>query len=212
MKKMIIAASLFFYCTNASAQARTVTTEYQKSMQPAVQVEVPYEEKTVANSLIEKFEKKGYKAKESKGYITFKGVRLSELGSGEYDLYFKVDRKSRQQKDVSTVTLLISSGYEKFVSESDNPDLYNNAKSLLNEHIGASAALDLENQIKEQEEVNKKADRKLADLAEDSTNLQKKKVKLDQDILDNSKKQELQRAEIEKQKQISEKLAARRKQ
>lgn len=212
MKKIFPAAIMFFFNSYSFSQAHTVTAEYQKSMQPAVQVEVPFEEKTVAGSLIEKFEKKGYKAKESKGYIIFKSVQLPELGSGEYDLYFKVDRKSRQQKDVSTVTLLMSSGYEKFVSESDNPELYNNAKSLLNEHIVASAALDLENQIKEQQEINRKADKKLADLIDDSTSLQKKKLKLEQDIVENSKKQESQRAEVEKQKQIFEKLVARRKQ
>jgi hypothetical protein len=98
------------------------------------------------------------------------------------------------------------------VSESDNPELINNAKSILNGQIEASAAFDLELQIKEQEEINKKANKKLADLMDDSTNLQKKKLKLEQDIVENSKRQEQQRAEIEKQKQIFEKLAARRKQ
>ena len=213
MKKIILSAALlFFYYSCVVAQAHTVTTEYQKSMQPALEIEVPYAEKTVASSLVEKMEKRGYKGKETKGYITFKGVRLVELGAGEYDLYFKVDRKSRQQKDVSIITLLISSGYEKFVSESDNPELINNEKNILNEQIGASAALDLELQIKEQEDINKKTAKKMDDLMDDSTGLQKKKIKLEQDIVENSKKLELQRTEIEKQKQIFEKLAARRKQ
>ena len=212
MKKIILSAALLFYYCCAVAQAHTVTTEYQKSMQPALEIEVPYAEKTVASSLVEKMEKRGYKGKETKGYITFKGVRLAELGAAEYDLYFKVDRKSRQQKDVSIITLLISSGYEKFVSESDNPELINNAKNILNEQIGASAALDLELQIKEQEDINKKTAKKMDDLMDDSTGLQKKKIKLEQDIVENSKKLELQRTEIEKQKQIFEKLAARRKQ
>ena len=98
------------------------------------------------------------------------------------------------------------------MSESDNPELINNAKNILNEQIGASAALDLELQIKEQEDINKKTAKKMDDLMDDSTGLQKKKIKLEQDIVENSKKLELQRTEIEKQKQIFEKLAARRKQ
>ncbi len=212
MKSVLVLVSLFFSCTVAFAQARTVTTEYQKSMQPAIEVDVPFAEKTVTNSIIEKFENRGYKGKESKGYLTFKGVRLSELGKGEYDLYFKVDRKSRQQKDASVITLLISSGYDKFISESDNPDLIDNAKKMLNEQTGVTAAHDLELQIQEQDEINIKEDKKLATLVSDSVNLQKKKLVLDTEILENSKKQEAQKAEIEKQRLILETLKARRKQ
>lgn len=212
MKRALVLVSLFFCCTGAFAQARSVTAEYQKSMQPAIEVEVPFAEKTVANSIIEKFEKKGYKGKENKGFISFKGVRLPELGSGEYDLYFKVDRKSRQQKDASILTLLISSGYDKFISESDNPDLIDSAKKMLNEQTNVTAALDLELQIKEQDNVNKKAEKKLADLVEDNESMNKKKAKLEKDIEENLKKQEEQRAEIEKQKQIFETLRAKRKQ
>jgi len=212
MKRMFVLICLLLSCTAIFAQAHTTTAEYQKSMQPALEIEVPYAEKTVTRSLIERMENKGYKSKETKGFITFKSVKLPELGADEYDLYFKVDRKSRQQKDVSTVTLLLSSGYDKFISEADNPEVIANAKNILNEHIASSAAMDLELQIKEQQEINKKADSKLSDLISDSTSLQKKKIKLEQEIVENSKKQELQRAEVEKQKQIFDKLAARRKQ
>ena len=212
MKGFIFLVSLFFCCAGLFAQSRLVTTEYQKSMQPAVEVEVPYAEKTVSNSLIERFENRGYKSKESKGYLIFKGVKLSDLGPEEYDLYFKVDRKSRQEKEASIITMLISSGYEKFIGESDNPELYDNAKKFLNQQTTITAAHDLELQIQEQDEVLKKEDKKLTTLMMDSVNLQKKKTKLDLDIEENSKKQELQKAEIEKQKLIYEKLAARRKQ
>jgi hypothetical protein len=212
MKRVLVLVSFFFCCTGAFAQAHTVTTEYQKSMQPAIEVDVPYAEKTVTNSLIEKFEKRGYKGKESKGFLIFKGVRIDELGKGEYDLYFKVDRKSRQQKEASVLTVLISSGYDKFISESDNPDLFDNAKKMLNEQTGVTAAHDLELQIQEQDEISKKEDKKLAALASDSVNLQKKKLVLDTEILENSKKQEAQKAEIEKQRLILETLKARRKQ
>jgi hypothetical protein len=212
MKGFIFLASLFFYSAGTFAQARMVTTQYQKSMQPAIEVEVPYAEKTVNNSLIERFENRGYKSKESKGYLIFKGVKLSDLGPDEYDIYFKVDQKSRKEKETSIITMLISSGYEKFIGESDNPELYENARKFLNQQTSISAAHDLELQIKDQEEVLKKEDKKLASLVTDSVNLQKKKTKLDLDIEENSKKQELQKAEIEKQKLIFEKLAARRKQ
>ena len=108
--------------------------------------------------------------------------------------------------------MMMSLGYEKIIGESDNPELYDNARKFLNQQTTISDAHDLKLQIKDQEEVLKKEDKKLATLAADSINLQKKKVKLDLDVEENSKKHELQKAEIEKQKLIFEKLAARRKQ
>ena len=107
---------------------------------------------------------------------------------------------------------MISSGYDKFIGESDNPELNDNAKKFLNQQTTVTAALDLELQIQEQDAIVKKEDKKLTNLMSDSINLQVKRTKLDLEIADNSKKQELQKAEIEKQKLIFEKLAARRKQ
>jgi hypothetical protein len=212
MKRMFVLICLLLSCTVIFAQARTTTAEYQKSMQPALEIEVPYAEKTVSRSLIESMENKGYKSKESKGFITFKSVKLPELGVQEYDLYFKVDRKSRKDKETSILTMLIASGLEKFISESDNPELFENAKKMLSEQTSITAALDLELQIKEQKEILKKEDKKLASLVSDSVSLQKKKVRLEEEIVENAGKRQSQKAAIEKQRQIFEKLAARRKQ
>lgn len=212
MKRIIFLAALFFYSCGVFAQAHIVTTEYQKSMQPAVEVEVPFSEKTVINALVDKIEKMGYKAKETKGYTTFKGVRLPELGPDSYDLYFKADRKSRKEKDVSILTMLISTGYDKFISESDNPELIENSKRFLNDQTTVAAAHDLELQIKDQDDATKKAEKKLADLIDDNESMNKKKAKLEKDIEENLKKQEEQKAEIEKQKQIFETLKGKRKQ
>ena len=210
-RKIIILAALLFSGITAFAQAHSVTAEYQKSMEPGLEIEVPYPEKTVYNSIVDRFEKKGYKSKETRGYISFKSVRTEELGSGEYDLYFKVEKRNRD-RDACVVTLLISSGYDKFIAEQDNPALFDKAKKMLNEQTEIAAAHDLELQIAEQDLAVKREDKKMTSLVTDSVNLQKKKTKLDADILDNSKKQELQQAEIDKQKQIYDKLVARRKQ
>lgn len=211
MKKIFLSALVILLSTGAFAQARTITTEYQKNMQPAVETEVPFPEKTVMKSIIDKMEKLGYKGKETKGYTVFKGVRLQELGPDSYDLYFKTDKKAKQ-KDATIVTMLVSSGYEKFLGEADNAELIENAKTFLNKQTATSEAYDLEMQIKDQEEVTKKAEKKLANLVEDGEDLQKKKAKLEKDIEENIKKQADQKAEIEKQQQIFETLKGKRKQ
>lgn len=212
MKKIFLSAVILFTAMAAFAQARTATADYNKTMQPAVEIEIPFEEKTVMKSLVEKMEKKGYKGKENKGYMVFRGVTMSELGSGTYDLYFKAERKSRKEKDVTILTMLASSGYEKFISEVDNAALHNSMKSFVTTHTDNATAYDLELQIKEQQESTDKAAKKYSNSVEDGEDLVKKKEKLEKEIADNIQKQAELKAESEKQAQILETLKAKRKQ
>lgn len=212
MKKIFLSAVILFTAMAAFAQARTATADYNKTMQPAVEIEIPFEEKTVMKSLVEKMEKKGYKGKENKGYMVFKGVTMSELGSGTYDLYFKAERKSRKEKDVTILTMLASSGYEKFISEVDNAVLHDSMKRFVTTHTDNATAYDLELQIKEQQESTDKAAKKYSNSVEDGEDLVKKKEKLEKEIAENIQKQAELKAESEKQAQILETLKAKRKQ
>lgn len=212
MKKIFLAATISFFSITGFAQARIATAEYNKTMQPGIEVDVPFEEKTVMKSLVDKLEKKGYRGKENKGYTIFKGVTMSELGPGSYDLYFKTDRKSRKEKDASVLTMLISKGGDTFVGESDDAALYTGAKSFLNSHIVTATAYDLELQIQEQTEITEKANKKYDNLVDDGKDLVKKKEKVEKDIEENLKKQEDQKAEVEKQRQILNTLTGKRRQ
>ncbi len=212
MKKILLSAALFFIATTTFSQARTATAEYNKTMQPAIEIEIPFEEKTVMKSLVEKMEKKGYKGKDSKDYTVFRGVNMSEIGSGTYDLYFKADRKSRKEKDISILTMMVSKGNESFISEGDDANVFSSAKTFLNGHIEQATAYDLELQIKEQTEATEKADKKYKNSVEDGEDLVKKKEKIEKEIEENKQKQADQKAEAEKQRQILNTLIGKRKQ
>ena len=212
MKKLYNTIAFMFITLFINAQARTTIAEYQKTMQPAIETSYPYSEKTVMNAIEDKMGKMGYKGKESKGYTIYRGVKMSEIGPDFYDLYFKADRKSRKEKEVSVVTMLISSGSDKFIGDSTSTSAVDNAKKYLNNLSGTINAFDLELQINEQDEALKKATNKMAGLVEDGENLVKKKEKLEKDIEDNIKKQGEQKTEVEKQKQIFETLRSKRKQ
>jgi hypothetical protein len=69
----------------------------------------------------------------------------------------------------------------------------------------------LELQIDAQEDVIKKNEKKVVNLADDASSLQKKKKKLDDEIAQNAIDQTNQKAETERQKQILETLKAKRK-
>ena len=212
MKKLYFVVAITLFSTYCFAQARLTTAEFQKVLQPAVEIDMPFPEKTVMKSIVDMMEKKGYKARDTKGYYTFKGVMLPELGNSFYDLYFKTDRKSRKEKDNTILTLLVSGGYEKFIGDSTGSVLMTNVKTFLNKQVEATAAYDLEMQINEQDESTINAQKKLASLIEDGQSLQKKKEKLEKEIVDNIKKQSDQRIEADKQNQIFSTLKAKRKQ
>lgn len=193
------------------AQARLATAEYNKTIQPAVQHEIPFPEKIVNNTIDDKLGKLGFKGKEYKGYMVYKAVRMTEMGTGSYDLYFKTERKSKRDKDITIVTMLVSSGYDQFIGDTSNAQAINGAKAFLNNLIESSAAADLEIQIKGQEDALKKANKKYDGLVEDGENLQKKKAKLENEIIENTQAQAAQKTEAEKQQQILDNLKARRK-
>ena len=193
------------------SQSRYVFIDFKDGQKPAIVNEFSYPENTVSKAIRDKMEKMGYKGKDSKGYTIYKSVLIPEIGAATYDVYFKVDRKSRKEKDMSAVTMLISNGNENYITEAEDTQTINNAKSFLDNLIPNVQAFDLEQQIKAQEDVVNKADKKYRSLLNDADDLQKRKRKIEQQIEDNFKDQKNQQAEIEKQKQIFETLKAKRK-
>ena len=212
MKKLFFVAIAVAMYGTSIAQSRLATADYQKTKQPGIEMDVPFPEKTVSKSIDDYFQKLGYKGKDTKGYLTYKGVRLPQLGPDTYDLYFKTDKKSRKEKDATIVTLMISSGYEKFIGDTTNAPLIDSAKNYLNGLTARVAAYDLDQQITDQDDAVKKALKKLTNLTETGQELQKKKVRIENDIADNLKGQASQKTESEKQQQILQTLRDKRKQ
>ncbi len=212
MKYTLAFAALFLSLSSVTAQSTTATVEYLKINRQAVVNDVPFPEKTIKDAIDNKMQQMGYKGKESKGFMVYKGVRLPELGSESYDLYFMADKISRKNKDNSTLTMLISKGFDNFASDSTDGSLIKNAKTYLDSIRNMIAAYDLELQVTAQEDAVKKADKKYTNLVDEGESLEKKRKNIEKDIADNKKDQENQKAEIEKQKQILETLRGKRKQ
>lgn len=212
MKKIFSTAIIALVALFANAQAHLTITEFQKIMQPGIETTFPFVEKTVEKAIDEKMQKMGYKGKETKGFIVYRGVKTAELGPDMYDLYFKTDRKSRKEKETSIVTMLISSGLDKFIGDSTSTIVVERGKKFLDGLAPNIVAYDLELQITDQEDALKKAEKKMKNLTEDGEDLVKKKAKLENEIEENIKKKADQVKEVEKQKQVFETLKAKRKQ
>lgn len=206
---LLIPVFILLFLTGYS-QAIYTQADYNKMKKPALLAELPFSDNTVKDAIVDHLKTKGYKQDKNKDFVVFKGVSLAELGPGQYDLYFKIDEKSRKERDKAIVTLLISKGYENFVGADTEPDLINNGKNFLDSLVNTTAAYDLELQIKSQEESVKKAERRMQELVNYKSDLERKIAKLQEELAQNIKNQTEQTSEIEKQKQILQTLISKR--
>ncbi len=212
MKKILACIAFISAYVNLSAQSETTTVSYLKVDRAAVVNEIPYPEKTIMGAMDKDMQTRGYTGKDTKGFTVYRSVKMPELGVGVYDLYFTADRKSRRNKDNSTLTLMISTGLDNFADISKDATLITNAMKYLDNILPMITAFDLELQITDQEDAVKKADKKYNNLVDDGQGLEKKRKAIEKDIEDNKKDQEKKLADIEKQKQILETLKVNRKQ
>ena len=211
MKQIFLGCLLCFSHLFLFAQTRSTEVDYQKQSRPALVNDVPFPSATIEKAIEDTFSKMGYKSINSKGYTVYKGVRLPQLGTDSYDVYFMVDKKSRKDKENSTVTMMVTKGFDAFVSRSSDAAVFERSQTYLDSLRNMIAIYDLEQQITAQQEEVKKADKKSADLEDEAKSLEKKKRKLEEDISDNDKARNNQEKEIEKQKQILEVLKGKRK-
>jgi predicted nucleotidyltransferase len=116
------------------------------------------------------------------------------------DMYFKVERKSRQEKGITVVSLLVNAPTEAASTDSLRYLKMEQAKTYLNELIPAIDAYNLEGVIKDQNESLIKAESKLKSLVNDGKDLEDKRTSIDKKIADNKAEQQNQVNEIEAQK------------
>jgi hypothetical protein len=214
MKKIAAFLLIAFFIQMASAQSSYTSVSYNKSSQPALMLELPYNTDVSEGFIIDNLKKTGYdpetkgklfwKQNKLNGFYIFKGVRL-EGAPDAVDLYFKVDQKSKKQKDASIIYLLIGKGENSFVSSSDD-ETYNAAKKFLNNFVDQSAAYKLNLDIKSQEDVVKDAEKKLDKLKDNEKDMLKKIDQLQKDLKKNEEDQKNQQQTIENERKKLDEL------
>ncbi len=211
MKKIFLLILLVGIHALSFAQSRIASVEYQKVLRDAVVVEIPFAEKLVKAALQDSLQKLGYRPKESKGYLIYKAVVLSDLGTQPLDLYFEIDRKSRKEKESSTITLILSREFDSFMSISTDAAAFEGARKFLDNIRAMVASYDLNEQIISQLELVKKNEKKLASLVEEEAALEKKKLKLEEELAENRNNQAAQTTNLDIEKQVLETLKGKRK-
>lgn len=212
MKNTLLLTACFFCAVIARSQSVEGTTEYNKAKQPAILCEFPYPADMVENTISDDLKQKGFgKGKSSKSFQLYQAINFNDISGDKIDLYVKVEKKSRKEKDISTVTVLVSKGYDNFISGATDASIMQNAMAYINGLKPKLEKTNLELQIAEQEDLVKKEEKKYKNLQNDADDLQKEKKKIEDNIEDNKKALEKQRDEVEKQKLVLESIKAQRK-
>jgi len=198
----------------ARAQSSSTTIQYNNDMKPALVLELPNTTKDVEGTILEKLKETGYnpettghlfwKNNKQDGFYIFNNVMLPSLSNQKLDMYFKVVQKNKQEKDNSTLYLLVSNGNENFVSPETDSTLWNSAVAFLNSFVDKTTAYNLEQSITNQENTVKEAQKKLADLQKDEKELAAK-------IAKNQSSQKDQQVNIDNQVKQLEDLKLKRK-
>lgn len=213
--KKVIGLLLAFAATGviyAQPQATEGSIEFQKTQQPAAIIELPYAENVVEKAIADYMARKGSKGSDSKGFKTFRSYKLRDSQENNSDLYFKIDRKSRKEKDVTVVSLVVGKSGEDIKTRlaPDNATI-DGAKDLLNDMVASVEAYSLEVQIQDQDDAVKKAQKKFDGLADDQKDYEKKIKSLEDKLEQNKKDQEKQSDEVRKQRELLETLRGKRK-
>jgi hypothetical protein len=217
MSKLLFSISAILLLTaKGFTQAYESTIDYDKKKQQAFAIDYPFPVEAVENAIIQKMNRMGYKAKEEKGifnkdkgFLVYKAAYVTDISTSSMDYLIKVEQKSRKEKDVSTLYLVINKNSENAMN-TFNVDDVSKAKDFLNKLQPDVEAANLELQIKDQEDVVAKAEKKLKGLQNDKEDMEKKIKKLQDDIKDNLKDQDDTQKEIENQQKALEALKAKR--
>ena|SRR5687767_10744084 len=211
MKTLLLLITINLFGLTVSAQAYEGEIQFDKKKQPAIVIEYRYPAEAVENAFIARLERMGYKVKEEKGilnrdkgFLVFKNAYLTDMSPTRLDYIVKVERKSRKDEDESTLYLVLQKDGENAMNTLQAADI-GQVKLYLNQMIPDIEAANLELQIKAQEELISKTEKKLKNLQEDKADLERK-------LANNEKEQDQTIRDIQDQRQQLGNLQGKRKQ
>ena len=187
----------------AFSQAYESHITYDKKKQKAITIDYAYSQEAVQNAIVQKIEKLGHIGKEEKGmfnkdkgFIVFKEAFITDISEERMDYILKIERKSRKDKDETTLYMVLNKGGEDAVPGMSAHDI-GRAKVFLNNLLPEIEEANLELQIKSQDDAVVKSEKKFKDLQDQKADLEKKLQKNAEDIENQQKQIESQRTALD---------------
>jgi len=217
MRKLIFVTIFLSVSFLLKAQAHEGSIEYNKGKQACIVMEYKYPPEAVQNAMRAKLLSLGYGGKEEKGmfnkdkgFNVYKETTLTDISPGKYDYVVNIERKSKKESDETILYLLILNNDVNALPLLSKEET-KKAKSFLEDLTPEVEGAHIDILIAAQLGVVTNAEKKMKQLQTDSVELQKKIVKLQEEMLINSKAQEAQLTEIANQKKILEAIQTRKK-
>ena len=180
------------------AQSYEGKIEYQKTQQAVAIIQLPCGRSAVEDGLSEYMAKKGAKSAGMKSFTVFRSVRLNEADTALSDLYFQTAPKSRQEKDITLLTLLpVRKNQDILTRPSEDNLMMVAARSFLDSLAPSLEAYSVQLQMGAQEQLLRKARKKMDGLIDDQTDLEKKIRRLEAGLEENKKEQAKQAAALQ---------------
>jgi hypothetical protein len=183
MKKLLFSIIALAGFNFAQAQdAKESSIEIMKATQPCVEATYNRPSELMEDALKKKLaDAKVGSGDKSKGFKVYKGIILPEISTDKIDLYTKIDGK----KDNTTVYMLVSKGYDNFVSGAKDEAIVTNMKNFLNGLEVNAAALKLLADIEAAKIALNNAQDKYSNAVSDGKDLVKQKEKIEKNIEEN---------------------------
>ena len=193
----------FIFSAPVFSQSYESSITYDKKKQKAITIDYAYPQEAVQNAIIQKIEKLGNAGKEEKGlfnkdkgFIVFNDAFVTDISEERMDYILKVERKSRKDKDETTLYLVLNKGGADAISTMSAGDV-GRAKMFLNNLLPEIEEANLELQIKAQDDAVVKSEKKFKDLQDEKADLEKKLQKNAENIENQQKQIESQRTALE---------------
>lgn len=212
MKRYIYACWLLLLSFPALAQSVEGRVEYQKNKYRAAVLEVPYPPQQVEEAFDQYLKKQGAPGSPVRGFRLYRNVKLNGQRNFYGDLYVNTEKKSRREKEATTISVVVGRPNETITNRSPDDDYgLAEAKDFLNRMVAEVSAHSLDQAILAQEEALKKSNRKYDDLMADSSELVRRQTELNEKIGKNGESLKAQRASIAKEKEMLEGMKNKKK-
>jgi hypothetical protein len=201
MKKLLL--SVIIACASIVMQGQSLPEEVKIKFidkdKKAASFELPYPTEIVEKAIQDRMAAKGSRPEKMRGFTLYRGVDVKHLGE-RADLYFKVERKSRKDKNASVITVFAVSPNENAATTTTDTDKLDDSKEVLLSLVPEIESKDVETNIANQEAQIRDAEKKLKRMQDDQAEYEAKIKTLQDKLEENRKNQDLQTLEIEKMK------------
>ncbi len=154
LKKGLLCLSLLRQKTYA--QVLKALVDFQGIKTNALVLDVDYPKDTVEKAVDELMKTKCFQGEKKSGVGVYRQIVLSTISGNSMDVYTMVARKGHEEKNKSTIYLIVSSQGNSCVSNLDNTPLMENALVFLNVMQESVKGYIARRQIKEYEEALEK--------------------------------------------------------